>query len=105
MHGVTRPYQFWTNISDLYVSWSKVSVGLTIHKNDKKKLNQVLFDASSFVSIFMETTKKEKNAKSQQPKKLEHFFNEPELCSYFACDTFYLIILCFLRYFKISWWF
>jgi len=24
------------NVSDLYVSWSKVAVGLIIHKNDKK---------------------------------------------------------------------
>jgi len=29
-------YQFWTNVSDLYVSWSKVAIGLIIHKNDKK---------------------------------------------------------------------
>jgi len=46
-----RPYQIWANVSDLYVSWSKVAVGLNIHKNDKK-LNQLSFDASSMcVSI------------------------------------------------------
>jgi len=31
-----RPYQICTNVSDLHVSWSKVAVGLIIHKNDKK---------------------------------------------------------------------
>ena len=30
--GVTMPYQIWANVSDLYVSWSKVAVGLIIHK-------------------------------------------------------------------------
>jgi len=30
------PYQIWANVSDLHVSWSKVAVGLIIHKNDKK---------------------------------------------------------------------
>jgi len=33
---VLRPYQIWANVSDLYVSWSKVAVGLIIHKIDKK---------------------------------------------------------------------
>jgi len=31
-----RPDQFWVNVSDLYASWSKVAVGLIIHKNYKK---------------------------------------------------------------------
>jgi len=30
------PYRFWVKVSDLYVNWSKVAVGLIIHKNDKK---------------------------------------------------------------------
>jgi len=34
--GLVRPYQIWTNVSDLYVSWSKVAVGLIFHKHDKK---------------------------------------------------------------------
>jgi len=33
----SRPHQFWVNVSDLYVSWSKYAVGLIIHKNDKKR--------------------------------------------------------------------
>jgi len=49
-----RPHQIWANVSDLYVSWSKVAIGFIIHKNDKK-LNQLLFDAYS-MSVSMETT-------------------------------------------------
>jgi len=32
----SRPYQIWANVSDLYISWSKVAVGLIIHNKDKK---------------------------------------------------------------------
>jgi len=37
-----RPYQICTNVSDLHVSWSKVAVGLIIHKNDKKSWTNCL---------------------------------------------------------------
>jgi len=52
---IARPYQFWANVSDLYLSWSKVAVATSFTKMTKK-LDQWLFDAS--MSIFMETTQK-----------------------------------------------
>jgi len=33
---IIRPYQIWAYVSDLYISWSKLAVGLITHKNDKK---------------------------------------------------------------------
>jgi len=97
-----RPYEIWANVSDLYVSWSKVAVGLIIPKNDKK-LNQLLFDASS-MSVSMETTQKIENARSQQPKELEQFFfNEPELtCSYMHLIHLTCLFYMFFEIFKIS---
>ena len=42
-------YQFWANVSDLYVSWSKVALGLIIHKNDKKSwINRCLIPLWAF---------------------------------------------------------
>jgi len=58
---VIRPYQVLVNVSDLYVSWSKLAVGLIIHKNDKN-LNQLLLDASS-MSASKEITQKVEKCK------------------------------------------
>jgi len=77
-----RPHQIWANVSDLYVSWSKVAIGFIIHKNDKK-LNQLLFDASMIVS--METTQNIEQCKIstiERARTKKFFLNEPELtCS------------------------
>ena len=71
-----------------------------------KKLNQLLFDASS-MSVSMETTQKIENARSQQPKELEQFFfNEPELtCSYMHLIHLTCLFYMFFEIFKISWFF
>jgi len=68
-----RPYQFWANVSDLYVSWSKVAVGLIIHKNDKKSWINCCLTPPLWAFPWKQP-KKQKNARSQQPKELEQFF-------------------------------
>jgi len=46
-----RQYQFWANVSDLHITWLKDAVGVIINKNDQKKLNQLLFDASPWKQL------------------------------------------------------
>jgi len=53
-----RLYQFWVNVSDVYVSWSKVAIGLIIHKNDKKSWITCFFDACFLYEHFHENNPK-----------------------------------------------
>jgi len=91
----SRPHQIWANVSDLYVSWSKVAIGLIVHKNDKNNwINCCL------TPLWALPWKQPKNAKSQQPKELEQFLNEPErTCSYLHLIHSHISCV-FLRYLR-----
>jgi len=98
----TRPYQIWANVSDLYVSWSKVAIGFIIHKNDKK-IESIVFDAYS-MSVSMETTQNIEQCKIStieraRTKKIFLKWTRTNMFLY-AFNTFDLLILCFLRYLR-----
>ena len=41
---LSRPYQIWANDSDLHISWSKVAVGLIIHKIESIVIWRLLYE-------------------------------------------------------------
>jgi len=99
MNVICRPYQFWANVSDLYVTWSKVAVGLVIHKNDKKSWIIVVWRL--LCERFHGNNQKKCKISTTQKARTHFFLNEPELtCSYMHLIHFICLFYMFLRHLR-----